>query len=207
MNSIPRQPGRVTEAAEPLYTDVVHSKSHEPVKQASRRVPGRVIDAFHPASKQPQQIRSFVFLGMAHQDLQSHTNPEKGLVPCRIQDRSVQMMLADCRHAITRGSLPRKNHPICILNESMVISDTHLCIGGHMLYGLGNRTKVPHPVVDNSDLLRHVDILKALLKEQQKNDRQIHKLPLVEGMTSRIRSSNSNAMRKARPKALNMVSA
>ncbi len=148
---------------------------------------GGVGEAPHVAGEQPQ-TRGIALVAVREQHLQAHADAQEGFVRGRPQDGRAQAVGFDLRHAVRRRALAGKDHAGGGGNQGGIVGDHHLGAGGHVLQGLAHRMQIAHAVVDDGDVRHYSE-------------------PFVEGMASPRRASASTAMRRARPKALNTVSA
>ena len=69
---------------------------------------------------------------------------------------------------------------------------------GDLFQGLGHGVKIAHAVIDDCNSIHNVTYIRYI---------EAYRLPLVDGVIPAMRGSASSAMRRARPKALKMVSA
>ena len=88
--------------------------------------------------------------------VQAKADAEKGLAAGGIQDRLIQVMLGDRRHAVPRRPLAGKQHPVRAQDHLGIVGDQDL-VGGtrHVLDRLGHRAQVAHAIVDDADALAH----------------------------------------------------
>jgi len=84
------------------------------------------------------------------QQLEPQTDSQERLSrPNRSLDRRNQSILIQIRHAITERSDSRQDHMAGILNRRCIARNHRLV--PHRFKGLGDTTKISHPIVNNSN--------------------------------------------------------
>ena len=108
----------------------------------------------------------------------------------RLQDGGTQTARIEFAHAVRHCPLTRKYDTPGGRHYGRIGGHDYRLAAGDVLQRLRHRTQITHAVVDDGNGVACA-----------------HSVPFVDGMAPAMRGSGVTAMRKARPKALKMVSA
>src|SRR5690606_19459399 len=147
----------------------------------------------HDPARQHAEARHIALLAALKQHLQADAQAQEGLGPCRLQDGLPKSACFHLPHAIRHGALAGEDDVGSLANLPRVAADRNLPARRHLFQRLGHGAQVAHAIVDDDDVCH----------ENAAGQR----LPLVDGRRPPDLGSVSAAMRRARPKALKMVSA
>ena len=115
---------------------------------------------------------------------------EEGFVLGGLQDSRPQTARIEFAHAVRHCPLARKHNAPGGRHYGRIGGHDYRLAAGDVLQRLRHRTQITHAVVDDGNGVACA-----------------HSVPFVDGMAPAMRGSGVTAMRKARPKALKMVSA
>src|SRR5574343_1098170 len=146
-------------------------------------------EALDVAGKDAER-RHIAFVTVLEQHLFADADAEKRLVLGGSQHRAAQAAGIEFGHAVGHRTLTGEDDTLGGRDDGRISGDNHRLAAGNMFQRLGHRTQVAHAVVDDGDGVACA-----------------HSVPFVDGMAPAMRGSGVTAMRRARPKALKMVSA
>src|SRR5690554_124372 len=163
--------------------------------QALAQVSVAICKAHHLARKYAQALNTAIFFAMTHQCLHANTDTQKrGATADNFTYCLIQPTLVQLSHTVTDSAHTRKDNSVGSGNHCRVRGDYYLLTTSDFLKRFRHGVQVTHTVIKDGDGLSHNQPFSV-------------SVPLVDGVMFAIRSSASTAMRRARPNALNTVSA
>src|SRR5574343_804072 len=146
-------------------------------------------EALDVAGKDAER-RHIAFVTVLEQHLFADADAEKRLVLGCSQHCAAQAAGVEFGHAVGHRTLTGEDDALGGRDDGRISGDNHRLAASNMFQRLGHRTQVTHAVVDDGDRATSA-----------------HRVPNVDGTAPAMRGSGGTAMRRARPKALKMVSA
>lgn len=107
---------------------------------------------FYLAGQKTNAVHALIFFAVIHQRLHTDTNTQHGFAGGNLfAQQLIKTESLNFSHAIANGADAGKNHSVGGGHLRGIGSDFDIDIQGHMLDGTGNRVKVAHAIVDNSE--------------------------------------------------------